>query len=252
MQKKSGPSDEGTQIKLLGAQTRSIVAEYLDEIHFAGDCIPFLDRIECLGAIIAFWGARMNLTAEPDNPRELAFHIIDSLSPVIFADSEGLLKHAFRAGNQVLDLGSGVGFPGLVLASASSATFTLIESRRKRSSFLAVAAAQMNLSNVVVESRRLMAKRAGSNASWKGTEANPSDSFDVVTARGYALPSAFYPAAASTLRPGGIAILFGNSGQDLALPDAEKNGLYEFRSIAYMIPRGSRMVERILGLWQRR
>ena len=104
--------------------------------------------------MIALWGPQVNLTAEPRDPRELAFHIIDSLSPVAFAETEELLHHAFGAHNEVLDLGSGAGFPGLVLASVSAANFTLVESRRKRASFLAVAASEMSLKNVVIEAKR--------------------------------------------------------------------------------------------------
>ncbi|MBV8056062.1 MAG: class I SAM-dependent methyltransferase, partial [Deltaproteobacteria bacterium] len=234
------PSDERTHIKVVAEQVRSLVACYLDTAGFAFNCVPFLDRIEQLSAIITLWGTRMNLTAQPDDPQELAFHIIDSLTPVIFADREELLGHAFREGNRVLDLGSGAGFPALVLASASPASFTLIESRRKRASFLAVAAADIDLKNVIVESRRIKPEQARSSPSLEDIKAKGCDGFDVVTARSYAHPPTFYSVAASALRPSGIAVLYANSEQDLALPEAEKNSLYEFQSIAYTIPRSSR------------
>jgi len=246
------PSDERTHIEMVAEQVRSLVARYLDAVGFASNCVLFLDRIEQLSAIITLWGTRMNLTAQPEDPQELAFHIIDSLIPVIFADREELLWHAFRAGNRVLDLGSGAGFPALVLASASPANFTLIESRRKRASFLAVAAADIDLKNVIVESRRIKPERASSSPSLEDVQAKGCDGFDVVTARAYAHPQKFHSVAASALRPGGIAIPYANSGQKLALPEAEKNSLYEFQSIAYTIPRGSRTAKRILGLWRRR
>ncbi len=243
--------NEGIHIKILGAQARSLVTQYLDTIDCVCDRIPMLDRIECYGATLALWGSRMNLTAEADDPQELAFHIIDSLSPVILADSEDRLRDAFRAGNRVLDLGSGAGFPGLVLASATPATFTLTESRRKRASFLVFAAAEMRLKNVVVESKRIAPEQPISRYSSASAPASAYASFDVVTARAFAAPSTFHHTAASVLRLGGIAILYGNAGQDLALPSARENGLYELGSIAYTIPRGSRVIERILGLWQK-
>jgi len=249
--RKSLEADERSHAKNLAAQVRYFVADYPDIIRLASERVLFLNRIERLAALIVFWGARMNLTAEPDNPGELAFHIIDSVIPVISADSEEFLRHAFCAGSRVLDLGSGAGFPALVLASASRANFTLIESRRKRSSFLAVAVAEMELKNVVLESRRVEQNRPNSSRSDKNTRANEGH-FDVVTARAFALPSTFHSLAGSALKPGGIGILYANPGQNLALPDAEKNGLHEFLPVAYTVPRGDRLIERILGLWRRR
>jgi 16S rRNA (guanine527-N7)-methyltransferase len=244
--------DQVIHIEIPEVQVHSLVAEYLDTIGYAADRISLVDRIERYGAMIALWGSRMNLTAEANNPQEIAFHIIDSLSPVILADSENRLRDAFRTGNQVLDLGSGAGFPGLVLASASPATFTLTESRRKRASFLVSAAAEMRLKNVVVESKRIVPQRSSSSYPPTSAQRGASGRFDVVTARAFAAPSTFHLTAASVLRPGGVAILYGNVGQDLALSHAEQNDLCEFRSIAYTIPRGSRLITRILGLWQRR
>lgn len=53
--------------------------------------------------------------------------------------------------DRLLDLGSGVGLPAIVLAiSAPEMAITLAERRRKRASFLAIAAAQLELKNVTV------------------------------------------------------------------------------------------------------
>jgi 16S rRNA (guanine(527)-N(7))-methyltransferase RsmG len=249
---KSTPPVGLTDAKAIAGQVVSLVAGYLDSIRFTSDRILFLERIERLSTTMAFWGARMNLTAEPGDPQELAFHIIDSLIALTFADSEELLRHAFLVGNQVLDLGSGGGFPGLVLASASPANFTLIESRRKRSSFLAVAAAEMDLKNVTVEAARIKPHSFCSRRAGEYAQGELCGGFDAVTARGFAVPSVFHSAAAAALKPGGVAILYANPGQNLALPEAEINGLDGFRARPYTIPRGGRAVQRTLGLWRRR
>ncbi len=241
---------ESTPIAIARA-TRAIVAEIVATAGFEPPP-RFLDRIETFAAALALWGAKLNLTAAPDDPAELAFHIIDSLAPLILvnggkgpilAGSHATLVHeiadaqlpdvsrkdlqdtgltssptlisdsnvpatrnpdhpnlttpppititstdlgesagtqtagaeltdelvtestpmlaasaaladAFVAGTRVLDLGSGAGFPALILAAACDADFLLVEVRRKRASFLRVTAAEMGLANVQVDSAR--------------------------------------------------------------------------------------------------
>ncbi len=164
----------------------------------------FLDRMEKFAAILARWGAKMNLTAHPEDPEEIAFHIIDSLAPLVL-DSEPAGYHpreSFAHGRRVLDVGSGAGFPGLVLAGASDAAFTLCEARRKRVTFLNVAIAETGLANVTVEPKYL-------------SPADLDGDFDLVTSRALGPPAEFYRIAAAALRKGGIAILYANPEQRL-------------------------------------
>jgi len=150
----------------------------------------FTDQIEQTG--VARWGAKMNLTAHPEQPEEVAFHIVDSLMPVILATEQAsILAGAFALGRTVLDLGSGVGFPGLVLAAAAPAQFTLVESRRKRASFLQVAAAEMGLKNVTVESGR-------------AEQIELANQYDLVTARAFGDAATFLELAKQALKPDGL------------------------------------------------
>jgi len=224
----------------IGWEVRARVEAALAELAFTPPAPEFPARIERLAAEIALWGARINLTAEPENPVELAFHVIDSLMPLVLsARPEGsILKDAFAPGRVVLDLGSGAGFPALVLASASPARFTLIEARRKRASFLTVTAPALGLSNVTVEPAR-------------GGPAKFQPVFDAVTARAFARPAEFHRAAAAALKPGGLAILYANPGQRLDLDVASSAGLGEYTRLQYSVRRGDRMVERVLALWRR-
>jgi 16S rRNA (guanine527-N7)-methyltransferase len=218
-----------------------LVEQTLREIGFVPENRDLWVRIERFAAALALWGGRTNLTAAPNDSEELAFHIIDSLAPLIVAGRpEGsILRGAFRNGQRVLDLGSGAGFPGLILASATEAHFTLLEARRKRASFLSVAAAEMGLSNVEVDARR-------------GQPGQQSSTFDVVTGRAYARPAIFYRAAGAALRPGGLAILYANPEQKLEVEATAESGLSGAGLIAYAIPRGSRKVERILSICRKR
>ncbi|WP_347302581.1 16S rRNA (guanine(527)-N(7))-methyltransferase RsmG [Croceibacterium sp. TMG7-5b_MA50] len=73
-----------------------------------------------------------------------------------FADSLQLLSHAGSGGGQWLDLGTGAGFPGLVIALAQPARrVVLVESRRRRVEWLMHAATELDLRNVTVEGSML-------------------------------------------------------------------------------------------------
>jgi 16S rRNA (guanine527-N7)-methyltransferase len=183
----------------IGMATRELVEKYLREWSKFVPNQEFLSRMEVFAVELARWGAKMNLTAAPEDPTELAFHILDSLMPLVLeADEAAGLAPNFAAGKRILDLGSGAGFPGLVLAAATEAEFLLVESRRKRVSFLRTAIGAMGLSNVEVDSqyRRAFAPE-----------------FDVVTARAFAQPEKFYEVAATALKPGGITMLYASERQ---------------------------------------
>ncbi len=191
----------------------------------------FPERIEKLAACVALWGSKMNLTSHPEDPEEIAFHVIDSVMPVILAfDKSSLLTGQFAKDRKILDLGSGAGFPGLVLAAASTAHFTLVESRRKRASFLQVALAEMGLKNVTIEGKR-------------AEDIGLAERYDLVTARAFGDAADFFALAARALKPGGLAILYANPSQRLSL---EVHQLIE-----YSVTRRGEKIDRILAIWRR-
>ncbi|AYJ86607.1 16S rRNA (guanine(527)-N(7))-methyltransferase RsmG [Sphingomonas paeninsulae] len=71
-------------------------------------------------------------------------HVVDSIQ---------LLR--FAGGGKWLDLGTGAGFPGLVIAAFGSCDVTLVEERRLRHEFLARAVTSLGLSNVQVIGDRI-------------------------------------------------------------------------------------------------
>ena len=74
------------------------------------------------------WNSRMNLMSSGDVRRFWSRHCWESVQLLRFLPADGC---------SVFDLGSGAGFPGLVLALLSENNrFTLIESRQKKASFL--------------------------------------------------------------------------------------------------------------------
>ncbi|BAS96982.1 Os06g0239000 [Oryza sativa Japonica Group] len=90
----------------------------------------------------------MNLTAVTDEGEVMTRHVADSLAVL------PPLERAYRGdlgGMRLVDVGSGAGLPGLILAVARpSWKFTLLESMQKRCLFLEHAVEVMGLSNVDV------------------------------------------------------------------------------------------------------
>jgi 16S rRNA (guanine527-N7)-methyltransferase len=84
------------------------------------------------------WNEVMNLTSTSE-PRELILkHLVDSLSCVPFLP--------LTSGVHLIDVGSGAGFPGLVLKIyRPDVRLSLLESSRKRCSFLEYLVARLNL-----------------------------------------------------------------------------------------------------------
>jgi len=95
-------------------------------------------------ALLLQWNARTNLTAITDPETAAWLHYRDCL--------EG---RRFITAGSVVDLGSGGGFPGLVLAIADPALrLTLVEPKNKKVSFLKTAVATLGLENVTVRAAR--------------------------------------------------------------------------------------------------
>jgi 16S rRNA (guanine527-N7)-methyltransferase len=239
--KRSGGPAPASQATLdrVASEARERVARWLSETTLKPR-EGFLERIEKMAGTLALWGVHTNLTADASDPAEIAFHVIDSLAPMAFAlgTNREALEAALAEGATALDLGSGAGFPGLVLAAAFGARFTLAETRRKRASYLQVAAHEMDLENVAVEQRRVSARGIAGG-------------FDLVTARAFGTSAELYEIAAATLRPGGILLLYasadqvldsgpGQVGSDQVLAEGATSGAIW----TYGLPHGERVATR--------
>ena len=248
----------------IGRETRRLVQEWLGDHPGLSLDLRLPERVEKLATTISLWGSRMNLTAEPSDPTQLAFHVLDSLMPLVVvqatpgssadigaataagqkiatSDLMATIREGFGEQERVLDLGAGAGFPGLVLAAATPASFVLLEARRKRASFLTVTAADMSLPNVTVEGRR-------------GLPHGMEGGFDLVVARAFGQPPEVHKAAAKALRPGGLEMLYANPGQELNPEAAREAGLGEPWELPYSLLRGdagSARVDRIVAVWRK-
>lgn len=128
-----------------------------------------------------------SITTVRDPAVAVDVHIADSL--------DGLRVPPLRTAASIADLGSGGGFPGLVLAIARpDASITLVESVSKKTAFLAATAKAAKLPNV-----RVMTARAESWRQGIGTQ-------DAVTARALAPLPVLVEYAAPLLKLGGALV----------------------------------------------
>lgn len=140
-------------------------------------------------------------TAIKDVDEALSIHIADSLA--------GLEIQQVTDADSIVDVGSGVGFPGLVLALALPATkVTLVDSVRKKMEAAGRLARELELSNVECVWARIEEIAA--------TGSPHRETFDVVTARALAPLTALVEYAAPLLKVEGTLVAWKGD------PDAEE------------------------------
>ena len=123
-----------------------------------------LDRF---AALLRKWNAVQNLVSRETVDEIWPRHIVDSLQ---------LMKFLRESDKNIIDLGSGGGFPAIPMAIASKGTdrrFVLVEPIAKKASFLRTAARELALP-VTVEAKRT-------------EELDSRETFDVVTSRALAV-----------------------------------------------------------------
>lgn len=107
-----------------------------------GDLGP---RLDSFAEILTRWNSRINLVSPRDLPHLWDRHIADSLQLASLIPPGGV---------RLADLGSGGGFPGLIIAIATDADVTLIESDQRKAAFLREAARAAG-ARVTVLARRI-------------------------------------------------------------------------------------------------
>jgi len=106
-----------------------------------------LSQLTRYAELVDRWRQVTNLTGARSTAAFAREHLVDSLSVVPHLD-----------GGAVLDVGSGAGLPGVVLAVARPAlAVTLLEPRQRRARFLTQVKIELGLDNVEVVSARIEA-----------------------------------------------------------------------------------------------
>lgn len=105
-------------------------------------------RFELYYQELVAWNARMNLTAITDYDEVQVKHFLDSLTCL-------LAMEARAPGQRLLDVGSGAGFPGLVLQIACpELEVTLLEATRKKADFLSYISRRLGLAKLRIVNAR--------------------------------------------------------------------------------------------------
>lgn len=114
-----------------------------------------MSRLDAMDRVLIDWSERHNLIARSTIKDRWERHFLDS------AQLEPLLPKGIKT---IVDMGSGAGFPGLVLAAMlaeKNVSVTLIESTQKKAAFLSEAANAMGLSNLKVVPARIESVKLG-------------------------------------------------------------------------------------------
>ncbi len=146
-------------------------------------------------SLLAKWNAVYNLTAVRDPVQMLTQHLLDCLTAL----------PAFDNASRVLDVGSGGGLPGVVLAiwaqhAQPQMQVHMIDTVNKKTAFLTQAKAELGLTNMVVHTGRV-------------EQFTDEKKFDLITSRAFAELKDFVEWSGHLLSDGGKMIALKGQAQ---------------------------------------
>ncbi len=156
------------------------------------------------------WGRKINLYSKHDRERLIARHFLVSCYYAYY------LRHYIPGANRILDLGSGAGFPGIIIAILlPKSRVVLLESSRKKSLFLRKAGQNLGLSVTVVNERAERMVLSG------------AERYSVVVARAVASLPRLIEYGKRLARPGGLLLAMKGSNyrQEMRTEDGRGNKL---------------------------
>ena len=128
------------------------------------------NKLEIYARSLKEWNDKINLTAITDDEGIAVKHFLDCLLVCKYAD--------FKSGDKIIDVGTGAGFPGLVIAAANpDVQVTLLDSTGKKLKAVEDMAQSMGVTNAQVVHMR--AEEAGQKPDFR-------EKYDYATARAVA------------------------------------------------------------------
>ncbi len=146
------------------------------------------ERLLAYVALIARWNKVYNLTALRALDQMITHHVIDSLA--LIPPLRGVLGHKAEEPLSVLDVGSGGGMPGVMVATLCPGwQVTCVDAVAKKSTFIRQVSAELGLKNLSAVHSRV--------------EQMPG-SFDIITSRAFASLADFVSLTRHLLGPDGL------------------------------------------------
>lgn len=179
------------------------------DVSYGDDAI---DNLLSFMDLLVEWNKTHNLTAVDDPHEVLAVHILDSAS----------IK-PYLKGAALLDVGSGAGLPGMILAILSPALqVTSVESRNKKAQFQMFAANKLGLQNFKVENVRI-------------EDYTPKEKFPMITSRAFASLDDFVSGSKQALSDNGRWLAMKGAVPEDELKVLKKRNL-KFDTFALKVP----------------
>ena len=171
---------------------------------FANVSRETFDRLALFEACLRKWNARINLIGSRDIGAVWTRHIADSMR---------ILSHLPPTGT-IVDLGSGAGFPGLIIAIVTGRRITLVEADHRKAAFLRECARKIDLPVTIIADR---IERCGLRG------------IDIITARALARLPRLLDLAFPLLGPGGMCLLLKGHQVEAELTEARQRWQMDVR-----------------------
>jgi 16S rRNA (guanine527-N7)-methyltransferase len=148
-----------------------------------------IDKLLDYLALLQKWNKVYNLTAVRDPAEMLTHHLLDSLAAI-----NPLRRQTGGEAIRLLDVGSGGGLPGVVMAIACpEVDVSCVDTVAKKAAFIQQASATLKLANL-----------HGLHARVESLSAEEGSGFDVVCSRAFASLPDFTVWSRAALKPGGV------------------------------------------------
>jgi len=158
-----------------------------------------LDRVAQFVELLGKWQKKINLVSAESLKDVWRRHVLDSAQ---------IAPHILKLDGKIADMGSGAGFPGIVLAIITNKHIHLIESDARKCAFLSEAARVTEAPVTIINGR---------------VESVTEAKFDTVIARAVAPLDELIGLAAPILKPGGCCFFFKGQRVNDELTEALKH-----------------------------